>query len=301
MDINIKIAIISLILVATLALATVCFLRIKFYRRVNKIALYIFEEIKDIQKIEDAITFVSDYKMKLKDLRKDVAKCQKLYKEEFMAGSFLNFGHKKRLEDFSKELEIAKTAQDEFEMKNKNEYHHYLTILESIDMDFYNINKERIINALEKMNHDAAIEQQRKLEDAAIEQQRKLEEQEQNRREMIENIQREREIKNKQIEEKEKKDSVSKSIQELENCLSILQANVREKLVLDFQILKFIEDTLDKIEDNRTFINTNDFNNIKRIQKKLNSIFERFKNDEFVKPNIEIIEKSLYIIIKSRK
>lgn len=290
MDISIKITIISLTLVATLALATVCFLRIKFYRRVNKIALYIFEEIKDIQKIEDAITFVSDYKMKLKDLRKDVAKCQKLYKEEFMAGSFLNFGHKKRLEDFSKELEIAKTAQDEFEMKNKNEYHHYLTILESIDIDFYNINKERIINALEKMNHDAAIEQQRKLE-----------EQEQNRREMIENIQREREIKNKQIEEKEKKDSVSKSIQELENYLSILQANVREKLVLDFQILKFIEDTLDKIEDNRTFINTNDFNNIKRIQKKLNSIFERFKNDEFVKPNIEIIEKSLYIIIKSRK
>lgn len=207
-----------------------------------------------------------------------------------MARSFLNFGHKKRLEDFSKELEIAKTAQDEFEMKNKNEYHHYLTILESIDMDFYNINKERIINALEKMNHDAAIEQQRKLE-----------EQEQNRREMIENIQREREIKNKQIEEKEKKDSVSKSIQELENYLSILQANIREKLVLDFQILKFIEDTLDKIEDNRTFINPNDFNNIKRIQKKLNSIFERFKNDEFVKPNIEIIEKSLYIIIKSRK
>lgn len=290
MDISIKITIISLTLVATLALATVCFLRIKFYRRVNKIALYIFEEIKDIQKIEDAITFVSDYKIKLKALRKDVAKCQNLYKEEFMARSFLNFGHKKRLEDFSKELEIAKTAQDEFEMKNKNEYHHYLTILESIDMDFYNINKERIINALEKMNHDAAIEQQRKLE-----------EQEQNRREMIENIQREREIKNKQIEEKEKKDSVSKSIQELENYLSILQANVREKLVLDFQILKFIEDTLDKIEDNRTFINTNDFNNIKRIQKKLNSIFERFKNDEFVKPNIEIIEKSLYIIIKSRK
>lgn len=298
MDISIKITIISLTLVATLALATVCFLRIKFYRRVNKrvnkIALYIFEEIKDIQKIEDAITFVSDYKMKLKALRKDVAKCQNLYKEEFMARSFLNFGHKKRLEDFSKELEIAKTAQDEFEMKNKNEYHHYLTILGSIDMDFYNINKEKVINALEKMNREAEKRER-------IEQQRKLEEQEQNRNEMMKKIQQERETKNKQIDEREKRDSVSKSIQELENFLSILQANVREKLVLDFQILKFIEDTLDKIEDNRTFINTNDFNNIKRIQKKLNSIFERFKNDEFVKSNIEIIEKSLYIIIKSRK
>lgn len=294
MDINIKIAIISLILVATLALATVCFLRIKFYRRVNKIALYIFEEIKDIQKIEDAITFVSNYKMKLKTLRKDVDESQDLYNEEAAARSFLNFGHKERLLDYSKKLKKAQKAQDVFVINNKDEYQQYLTILENVDSAFFNINKEKIINALEKMNREAEKRER-------IEQQRKLEEQEQNRREMIENIQREREIKNKQIEEKEKKDSVSKSIQELENYLSILQANVREKLVLDFQILKFIEDTLDKIEDNRTFINTNDFNNIKRIQKKLNSIFERFKNDEFVKPNIEIIEKSLYIIIKSRK
>lgn len=294
MDINIKIAIISLILVATLALATVCFLRIKFYRRVNKIALYIFEEIKDIQKIEDAITFVSDYKMKLKDLRKDVAKCQKLYKEEFMAGSFLNFGHKKRLEDFSKELEIAKTAQDEFEMKNKNEYHHYLTILENVDSAFFNINKEKIINALEKMNREAEKRER-------IEQQRKLEEQEQNRNEMMKKIQQERETKNKQIEEKEKKDFVSKSIQELENYLPTLQMHIREKSTLDFQMLKFIKDKLDKIEDNKTFINTDDFNNIGGLQKILNSIFDRFRNDEFVKPNIELIEESLCKIIESRK
>lgn len=288
MDINIKIAIISLILVATPALATVCFLRIKFYRRVNKIALYIFEEIKDIQKIEDAITFVSDYEMKLKTLRKDVDESQDLYNEEAAARSFLNFGHKERLLDYSKKLKKAKKAQDVFVINNKDEYQQYLTILENVDSAFFNINKERIINALEKMNHDAAIEQQRKLE-----------EQEQNRREMIENIQIEREIKNKQIEEKEKKDSVSKSIQELENYLPTLQMHIREKSTLDFQMLKFIKDKLDKIEDNKTFIDTDDFNNIGGIQKILNSIFDRFRNDEFVKPNIELIEESLCKIIES--
>jgi hypothetical protein len=293
MDISIKITLVSLTLIATLALVIVCFLRIKFYRRVNKIALYIFEEIKDIQKIEDAKTFVSDYKKKLKTLREDVKEKQSLYEEELMARSFLNFGHKKRLEDFSKELEDAKTAQDEFEMNNKNEYHYYLTILESIDKDFYNINKEKIITVLEKMNREA-------VEREHIERKRKIEEQEQNRHEMMIKIKQEREIKNKQIEEKEKKDSVSKSIQELENYLPTLQSHVRDEQALDFQMLKFIKDKLDKIEDNRTFICANDFNNIVCIQKILNSIFDRFRNDEFVKPNIELIEESLCKILESR-
>lgn len=294
MDINIKIAIISLILVATLALATVCFLRIKFYRRVNKIALYIFEEIKDIQKIEDAITFVSDYKMKLKTLRKDVDESQDLYNEEAAARSFLNFGHKERLLDYSKKLKKAKKAQDVFVINNKDEYQQYLTILENVDSAFFNINKEKIINALEKMNREAEKRER-------IEQQRKLEEQEQNRNEMMKKIQQERETKNKQIDEREKRDSVTKSIQELENYLPILQMHIREKSTLDFQMLKFIKDKLDKIEDNKTFINTDDFNNIGGLQKILNSIFDRFRNDEFVKPNIELIEESLCKIIKSRK
>jgi hypothetical protein len=293
MDISIKITIVSLTLIVTLALAIVCFLRIKFYRRVNKIALYIFEEIKDIQKIEDAKTFVSDYKKKLKTLREDVKEKQSLLEEELMARSFLNFGHKKRLEDFSKELEDAKAAQDEFEMNNKNEYHYYLTLLESIDKDFYNINKEKIITVLEKIKRET-------VEREHIERQRKIEEQEQNRHEMMIKIKQEREIKNKQIEEKEKKDSVSKSIQELENYLPTLQSHVRDEQALDFQILKYIKDKLDKIEDNRTFICANDFNNIVCIQKILNSIFDRFRNDEFVKPNIELIEESLCKILESR-
>lgn len=293
MDINIKIAIIFLILVATLALATVCFLRIKFYRRVNKIALYIFEEIKDIQKIEDAITFVSDYKMKLKTLRKDVNESQDLYNEEAAARSFLNFGHKERLLDYSKKLKKAKKAQDVFVINNKDEYQQYLTILENVDSAFFNINKEKIINALEKMNREAEKRER-------IEQQRKIEEQEQNRNEMMKKIQQERETKNKQIDEREKRDSVTKSIRELENYLPTLQMHIREKSTLDFQMLKFIKDKLDKIEDNKTFINTDDFNNIGGIQKILNSIFDRFRNDD-VKPNIELIEESLCKIIESRK
>ncbi|MBR6124235.1 MAG: hypothetical protein IKS02_04275 [Fibrobacter sp.] len=292
MDVSVKITLFSLTFVVFFALATVCFLRIKLYRRINKIALYIFKVLKDIKEIEVAEAFVAEYEKKLKTLRKDVDESQYLYEDEAAARSFLNFGHKERLQDYSKKLKKAKKAQDIFVMNNKDEYQRYSTILENVDKDFFNINKEKIISVLEKMNHNAA-------ENERIEQQRKLEEQEQNRREMIENVQKEREIKNKQIEEKEKKDSVSKSIQELENYLPTLQTHVRDEQTLDFQMLKFIKDKLDKIEDNRTFISANDFNNIECIQKILNSVFERFRNDEFVKPNIELIEESLCKILRS--
>ena len=292
MDVSVKITLFSLTFVVFFALATVCFLRIKLYRRINKIALYIFKVLKDIKEIEVAEAFVAEYEKKLKTLRKDVDESQYLYEDEAAARSFLNFGHKERLQDYSKKLKKAKKAQDIFVMNNRDEYQRYSTILENVDKDFFNINKEKIISVLEKMNHNAA-------ENERIEQQRKLEEQEQNRREMIENVQKEREIKNKQIEEKEKKDSVSKSIQELENYLPTLQTHVRDEQTLDFQMLKFIKDKLDKIEDNRTFISANDFNNIECIQKILNSVFERFRNDEFVKPNIELIEESLCKILRS--
>ena len=206
----------------------------------------------------------------------------------------MNFGHKERLLDYSKKLKKAKKAQDIFVINNKDEYQQYLTILENVDSAFFNINKEKIINALEKMNREAEKRER-------IEQQRKLEEQEQNRNEMMKKIQQERETKNKQIDEREKRDSVTKSIRELENYLPTLQMHIREKSTLDFQMLKFIKDKLDKIEDNKTFINTDDFNNIGGLQKILNSIFDRFRNDEFVKPNIELIEESLCKIIESRK
>ena len=281
MDMSIKIALISLAFVATFALATVCFLRMKLYRRINKIALYIFKALKDIKEIEAAEKFVSDYEEKLETLREDVDKSQYLYEEEAAARSFLNFGHKERLQDYSKL----------FVMNNKDEYQYYSTILENVDKDFFNINKEKIISVLEKMNRDAA-------ECERIEQQRKLEEQEQNRREMIEKIQKDREVKNKQIDENEKKDSVTKSIHELESYLPTLQTHVLDKQTLDFQMLKFVEDKLDLIEDNKAFINPNDFNNIERIQKKLNGVFDKFKNDDSFLIDINLIEKSLSKIIK---
>ena len=291
MDISIKIVLISLTLIATFTLAIVCFWRIKFYKRINKIALYIFKALKDIKEIEAAEKFVSDYEEKLETLREDVDKSQCLYEEEAVARSFLNFGHKERLQDYSKKLKKAKKAQDLFVMNNKDEYQYYSTILENVDKVFFNINKEKIISVLEKMNRDAA-------ECEHIEQQRKLEEQEQNRRKMIEKIQKDREVKNKQIDEEEKKDSVTKSIHELESYLPTLQTHVLGKQTLDFQMLKFVEDKLDLIEDNKAFINPNDFNNIERIQKKLNGVFDKFKNDDSFLIDINLIDKSLSKILK---
>ena len=63
-------------------------------------------------------------------------------------------------------------------------------------------------------------------------------------------------------------------------------------------MLKFVEDKLDAIEDDKAFINLNDRNNVERIRKKLTSIFNKFKNDESVQTNINLIEESLDEILK---
>jgi len=84
----------------------------------------------------------------------------------------------------------------------------------------------------------------------------------------------------------------------LDDYLPILQEHVRKKQVLDFQMLKFVEDKLDAIEDDKAFINSNDINNIERIQKKLTSVFDKFKNDESVQTDIGLIVDSFSKILK---
>ena len=99
---------------------------------------------------------------------------------------------------------------------------------------------------------------------------------------MIENIQKESEARNRRIEEQVKRDKVSKSIRELDDYLPILQEHVRGKQTLD----------------NKAFINPSDLNNIERIQKKLSGVFDKFKNDEAVQTDIDLIVESFSKILK---
>jgi len=296
MDDYMKIIFIFLVLIA-ITLAIICVLRKramhKKQEKIQKIASYILGELKDVKKVKEAQKFCSEYEMNVKKLLQEIERKQLAYEEEFKAGSFLNFGHKKRLDDLSKELENSKIEQSNYEINNRDKYQYYSTILESIDKDFFDINKERIEASVEKLNHDA-IEQER------LENQKKKEEEEFVKLQRIEEVKKEREEKIRQQENEERKATIAKTIQDLDEFMPILQSNVKEKQTLSFQLLQFIEQKLDVIEDGKSLINQNDFNNIERIEKKLNNVFNDFRQDKDFIPNINLIEDSFHKILSSK-
>ena len=201
------------------------------------------------------------------------------------------FRRKKKLDEYSKKIEDNRTSKDKYEIENKNTYQNCMKILDYVGKDFYEKNKAKIAMKVERLIQNAS-------EKERIENQRLQEKQEQDKRKMIENIQKESDARNRRIEEQVKRDKVSKAIRELDDYMPVLQEHARDKQTLDFQVLKFVEDKLSLIENSKDFINPNDLNNVERIRKKLASVFNKFKNDESVQTNINLIEESLDEILK---
>lgn len=280
------IVIASAILLAILVLVVI---RIVFCKRVNRIAQYIFKELGNMEKVDDAIFFVSEYERAVKCFENEISSEQEKHTEELKKNWF--FRRKKKLDEYSKKIEEHRTSMDKYEIENKNTYQNCMKILDYVGKTFYVENKAEIAMKVKRLIQDAS-EQER------LENQRLQEEQEQDKRKMIENIQKESDARNRRIEEQVKRDKVSKAIRELDNYMPVLQEHVRDKQTLDFQVLKFVEDKLVLIENSKDFINPNDLNNVERIRKKLASVFNKFKNDESVQMNINLIEESLDEILK---
>jgi hypothetical protein len=272
-----------------LAMVVLVIARVMFCKRVNKIAQYIFNELGNVEKVDDAIFFLSEYEKAVKCFEREIRSEQKKHTEE--SNKIWLFRRKKKLDEYSKKIEDNRTSKDKYEIDNKKTYQNCLKILDYIGKDFYEKNKAKIAMKVKQLIQNAS-EKERLLN------QRLQEKQEQTKRKMIENLQKERDVKNKRIEEQAKRDKVSKAIRELDDYMPVLQGHARDKKALDFQVLKFVEDKLVLIENGKVFINPNDLNNVERIRKKLTSIFNKFKNDEFVQMNINLIEESLDEILK---
>lgn len=269
--------------------------RIEEYNgRINRIAKHIIRELGNVEKVNNAKLNVSAYESKVKELRRNVRKANQVYRSESLARSFLNIGHKKRLDDYSKNLENAKTALDEYVMNNGDEYQKNLSMLESVEYNFFIENLEKITREIQK-EELAAKERER------LEQQKQIEKQEQEKQRLCDEVRNKRETEIRLLEERNRMEKVAKRIREMEEYMPVLQSHVREHRILDFSMLRFIEDNLDVIEDGKGLINPDDFNNIERIQKKLSGIFDMFKNDESFKPNINLIEESFRKIFSVRK
>ena len=242
-----------------------------------------------MEKVDDAIFFVSEYERAVKYFENEISSEQEKHSEELKKNWF--FRRKKKLDEYSKKIEERRTCMDKYEIENKNTYQNCMKILDYVGRTFYVENKAEIAMKVKRLIQDAS-------EKERLENQRLQEEQKRIRHEMEDRIRKERDEKNRLLEERTRKDKVSKAIRELDDYLPILQEHVRKKQVLDFQMLKFVEDKLDAIEDDKAFINSNDINNIERIQKKLTSVFDKFKNDESVQTDIGLIVDSFSKILK---
>lgn len=282
----------SIIVIASailLAILVVVVIRVVFCKRVNRIAQYIFKELGNMEKVDDAIFFVSEYERAVKYFENEISSEQEKHTEELKKNWF--FRRKKKLDEYSKKIEERRTSMDKYEIENKNTYQNCMKILDYVGRTFYVENKAEIAMKVKRLIQDAS-------EKERLENQRLQEEQKRIRHEMEDRIRKERDEKNRLLEERTRKDKVSKAIRELDDYLPILQEHVRKKQVLDFQMLKFVEDKLDAIEYDKAFINSNDINNIERIQKKLTSVFDKFKNDESVQTDIGLIVDSFSKILK---
>ncbi len=278
----------SIIVIASAILVLVV-IRVVFCKRVNRIAQYIFKELGNMEKVDDAIFFVSEYERAVKYFENEISSEQEKHTEELKKNWF--FRRKKKLDEYSKKIEERRTSMDKYEIENKNTYQNCMKILDYVGRTFYVENKAEIAMKVKRLIQDAS-------EKERLENQRLQEEQKRIRHEMEDRIRKERDEKNRLLEERTRKDKVSKAIRELDDYLPILQEHVRKKQVLDFQMLKFVEDKFDAIEDDKAFINSNDINNIERIQKKLTSVFDKFKNDESVQTDIGLIVDSFSKILK---
>ena len=280
------IVIASVVLLAVLVFVVI---RVVFCKRVSRVAQYIFKELGNMEKVDDAIFFVSEYERAVKYFENEINSEQEKHTEELKKNWF--FRRKKKLDEYSKKIEESRTSKDKYEIENRNTYQDCIKILDYVGKDFYVGNKAEIAMKIKRLIRDAS-------EKERLENQRLQEEQKRIRQEMEDRIRKERDEKNRLLEERTKKDKVSKAIRELDDYLPIMQEHVRAKRTLDFQMLKFVEDKLDVIEVDKAFINPNDINNIERMQKKLTSIFDKFKNDETVQTDVNLIVESFSKILK---
>lgn len=287
--------IVIIAIIAFAILFTFCALLINKHIRIKKIATNILKEAKDKKEIENAFISVKRYNTDAENLKNAFAEADKAYQDEMKtnATKFFNFGHKKRLEELLQKRENAQKEKDEYELAHNEEYQNCLKIIELVGKNFFIANKSKIWDKLDSIT-------QKMTEKEQAERQQKVKEQEQIRKQLEDKIRSDREKQNKENEQKNISDKITRAIRELEEFMPTLQEDVREKNLLNFQMLSFIEWRLDTIVDNKKNIDIKYFNNIESMQLKLKNIFNDFRNDKNLQPNIEIIEARLLEILKAK-
>ncbi len=124
----------SIIVIASAILVLVV-IRVVFCKRVNRIAQYIFKELGNMEKVDDAIFFVSEYERAVKYFENEISSEQEKHTEELKKNWF--FRRKKKLDEYSKKIEERRTSMDKYEIENKNTYQNCMKILDYVGRTFY--------------------------------------------------------------------------------------------------------------------------------------------------------------------
>lgn len=253
-------------------------------RHIKEFAVYILESGQAFDYITNAQGYVKSYNARISKLNNEIYDAERLLKEETSQGSFLNFGHTERIENFQKRLLDAKNKENDFIAENEKIYSNSKSYLDSLgdDVDFYNKHKQEIFD-----EYNVLLEERKQME--AEEEQKLRERQEHEHRQALEKVAKDKKANEEQLLLKQNKDKVSRAIKELEDLIPVLQTYVSDKKKMDFQKLNAVEKKLDVLVDSKEFIADDDINNIERCQKKLSSLFNKCKNKNDFQDDIDII------------
>ena len=163
----------SIIVIASailLAILVLMVIRVVFCKRVNRIAQYIFKELGNMEKVDDAIFFVSEYERAVKYFENEISSEQEKHSEELKKNWF--FRRKKKLDEYSKKIEERRTCMDKYEIENKNTYQNCMKILDYVGRTFYVENKAEIAMKVKRLIQDASekerLENQRLQEEQNV-------------------------------------------------------------------------------------------------------------------------------------
>lgn len=244
--------------------------------KVHEIAAYFIEHNDNPEVIAVNKDIVSEYEKKRKYLEKEINKAEKDWESEASESSFLNFGHKARVEEKADLYKKTKSDKARFERNNQDSYleaKRYLDSLPNGFVSFYLKYKPEILQEYELLTKNVLEEQEkRNAEIAKIKQEQYQQE--------MQSVEEKRKLTNKKAEEQKKIDTVIRAISDWEDYLVVLRKLVQKNKKISFELLKECQNYLDKIEDLKDYIPNDSINNVERSQRYLEGIIAICDNKE---------------------
>lgn len=255
--------------------------------RIISMSDFIANKIGSCQPIDEAVNFFDQYTAQMEKFDKELSDAEDNVSSICSERVLFNFGRADRLRNAEEDVSKKRKEISKYKIKNKTNLENVQKLLKSIgdeDGSFYKDFQEDIKNAVNTILDEKQKEEQEKKEKENL----YIEE---TNRKAKENLRNEAKIRDKNLAEQQKKESVCYAINELKSFIPVLQNHISENKKIDFRNLSILEKHLDTIEDLKNYIPEDYINDIERCQIKLNAAFNSCENkdDLQIKTSIQLI------------